>query len=176
MKAFLKLYPIEIRLRRIMSFVLTSHLTKITAEFMKEIWCMSYVYIVQIYAVGSSSNHGMYVLDFHPHTSSACHVDYKWVDLSSLFSWFSHNQLTWQSNLLGVCWEHMWRSSTVSAIHWLVFFISSRFFWKGRLEINSWYSMFQRGNKRLRRKQTCRKQVYSFIWKGAFVCSPSTQS
>ncbi|KAM0896630.1 hypothetical protein ACQ4PT_023067 [Festuca glaucescens] len=29
-----------------------------------------------IYAVGSSSNNGMYVLDFHPHTSSACHVDY----------------------------------------------------------------------------------------------------
>lgn len=29
-----------------------------------------------IYAVGSSSISGMYVLDFHPDTSSACHVDY----------------------------------------------------------------------------------------------------
>ncbi|KAL6634060.1 hypothetical protein ACP70R_026731 [Stipagrostis hirtigluma subsp. patula] len=29
-----------------------------------------------IYAVGSSSNDGIYLLDFHPHTSSACHVDY----------------------------------------------------------------------------------------------------
>ncbi|KAJ1279750.1 hypothetical protein BS78_04G179200 [Paspalum vaginatum] len=30
-----------------------------------------------IYAVGSSSNDGIYLLDFHPDTSSACHVDYK---------------------------------------------------------------------------------------------------
>ncbi|TKW40023.1 hypothetical protein SEVIR_1G218500v4 [Setaria viridis] len=30
-----------------------------------------------IYAVGSSSYDGIYVLDFHPDTSSACHVDYK---------------------------------------------------------------------------------------------------
>ncbi|XP_037447197.1 uncharacterized protein LOC119316906 [Triticum dicoccoides] len=29
-----------------------------------------------IYAVGSSSNNGIYALDFHPDTSSACHVDY----------------------------------------------------------------------------------------------------
>ncbi|KAM3226952.1 hypothetical protein ACQJBY_059112 [Aegilops geniculata] len=29
-----------------------------------------------IYAVGSSSNNGMYALDFHPDTRSACHVDY----------------------------------------------------------------------------------------------------
>jgi hypothetical protein len=32
---------------------------------------------VQIYAVGSSSYDGIYLLDFHPDTSSACHVDYK---------------------------------------------------------------------------------------------------
>ena len=43
---------------------------------------MSYVYIVQIYAVGSSSNNGIYALDFHPDTSSACHVDYKYAGLS----------------------------------------------------------------------------------------------
>lgn len=30
-----------------------------------------------IYAVGSSSYDGIYLLDFHPDTSSACHVDYK---------------------------------------------------------------------------------------------------
>ncbi|TVU29480.1 hypothetical protein EJB05_21046, partial [Eragrostis curvula] len=29
-----------------------------------------------IYAVGSSSSDGIYLLDFHPDTSSACHVDY----------------------------------------------------------------------------------------------------
>uniref|UniRef100_M8C516 Uncharacterized protein n=1 Tax=Aegilops tauschii TaxID=37682 RepID=M8C516_AEGTA len=29
-----------------------------------------------IYAVGSSSNNGIYALDFHPDTSSTCHVDY----------------------------------------------------------------------------------------------------
>ncbi|XP_062222901.1 uncharacterized protein LOC133921861 isoform X2 [Phragmites australis] len=29
-----------------------------------------------IYAIGSSSSDGIYLLDFHPDTSSACHVDY----------------------------------------------------------------------------------------------------
>jgi len=38
------------------------------------------------------------------------------------------------------------------------------------------FSTFQRGNKSLRGKSTCRKQVCSFIPKGAFLCSPSTQS
>jgi hypothetical protein len=40
----------------------------------------------------------------------------------------------------------------------------------------SHFSTFQRGNKSLRGKSTCRKQVCSFIPKGAFLCSPSTQS
>jgi len=35
---------------------------------------------------------------------------------------------------------------------------------------------FQRGSKSLRGKSTCRKQVCSFIPKGALLCSPSTQS
>ncbi|XP_038977162.1 uncharacterized protein LOC120107781 [Phoenix dactylifera] len=30
-----------------------------------------------IYAVGSSSGHGIYLLDFYPDTSSACHVDFE---------------------------------------------------------------------------------------------------
>lgn len=38
------------------------------------------------------------------------------------------------------------------------------------------FSTFQRGNKSLWRKSTCRKQVCSFIPKCAFLCSPSTQS
>ncbi|KAJ0657345.1 putative transcription factor WD40-like family [Helianthus annuus] len=31
----------------------------------------------QIYAVGSTSNNGLHLLDFYPHTSSPCHVDYE---------------------------------------------------------------------------------------------------
>lgn len=48
-----------------MAFTLHKHLRKPT-------WLPAY----SIYAVGSSSNNGMYLLDFYPDTSSACHVDY----------------------------------------------------------------------------------------------------
>jgi hypothetical protein len=60
--------------------------------------------------VGSSSNDGIYLLDFHPDTSSACHIDYRLAYLFFTISVALH-MLMLPDQCSTICWEHLEKSS-----------------------------------------------------------------